>query len=83
MDQLTQIMKVTGVPGHEFIQKLDSLEVGHDITARLCVCHKYAYIVKLFGFFGLVWLFKSVLFAHIFAAFVLACDVSALNNVIN
>lgn len=28
MDQLTQIMKVTGVPGPEFIQKLDSLEVG-------------------------------------------------------
>lgn len=27
MDQLTQIMKVTGVPGPEFIQKLDSLEV--------------------------------------------------------
>ncbi|XP_068187706.1 mitogen-activated protein kinase 13 [Antennarius striatus] len=26
MDQLTQIMKVTGVPGPEFIQKLDSLE---------------------------------------------------------
>uniref|UniRef100_A0A7N8Y1G9 mitogen-activated protein kinase n=1 Tax=Mastacembelus armatus TaxID=205130 RepID=A0A7N8Y1G9_9TELE len=31
MDQLTQIMKVTGVPGPEFIQKLDSPEVG--ITA--------------------------------------------------
>lgn len=28
MDQLTQIMKVTGVPGTEFIQKLDSIEVG-------------------------------------------------------
>uniref|UniRef100_A0A8C5H645 mitogen-activated protein kinase n=1 Tax=Gouania willdenowi TaxID=441366 RepID=A0A8C5H645_GOUWI len=28
MDQLTQIMKVTGVPGPEFIQKLDSPEVG-------------------------------------------------------
>ena len=27
MDQLTQIMKVTGVPGKEFIQKLDSPEV--------------------------------------------------------
>lgn len=27
MDQLTQIMKVTGVPGPEFIQKLDSIEV--------------------------------------------------------
>lgn len=28
MDQLTQIMKVTGVPGPEFVQKLDSPEVG-------------------------------------------------------
>lgn len=27
MDQLTQIMKVTGVPGPEFIQKLDTPEV--------------------------------------------------------
>lgn len=27
MDQLTQIMKVTGVPGPDFIKKLDSQEV--------------------------------------------------------
>lgn len=38
MDQLTQIMKVTGVPGPEFIQKLDTPEVGRTV----CVCHKYA-----------------------------------------
>lgn len=35
MDQLTQIMKVTGVPGPEFIQKLDSPEVGQ-ITIGVC-----------------------------------------------
>lgn len=29
MDQLTQIMKVTGIPGPEFIQKLDSIEVQY------------------------------------------------------
>lgn len=29
MDQLTQILKVTGVPGPEFVQKLDSPEVEH------------------------------------------------------
>uniref|UniRef100_A0A7N6ATH5 mitogen-activated protein kinase n=1 Tax=Anabas testudineus TaxID=64144 RepID=A0A7N6ATH5_ANATE len=34
MDQLTQIMKVTGVPGPEFIQKLDSLEVGLIVLYR-------------------------------------------------
>uniref|UniRef100_A0A8D3BLU9 mitogen-activated protein kinase n=1 Tax=Scophthalmus maximus TaxID=52904 RepID=A0A8D3BLU9_SCOMX len=31
MDQLTQIMKVTGVPGPEFVQKLDSPEVGQNL----------------------------------------------------
>jgi len=29
MDQLTQIMKVTGTPGPEFIEKLESPEVRH------------------------------------------------------
>uniref|UniRef100_A0A8C4H6Y4 mitogen-activated protein kinase n=1 Tax=Dicentrarchus labrax TaxID=13489 RepID=A0A8C4H6Y4_DICLA len=33
MDQLTQILKVTGVPGPEFIQKLDSLEAKNYIKA--------------------------------------------------
>uniref|UniRef100_A0A3Q3FFW0 mitogen-activated protein kinase n=1 Tax=Labrus bergylta TaxID=56723 RepID=A0A3Q3FFW0_9LABR len=33
MDQLTQIMKVTGVPGSEFIQKLDSPEAKTYIKA--------------------------------------------------
>uniref|UniRef100_A0A8C2XPR9 mitogen-activated protein kinase n=1 Tax=Cyclopterus lumpus TaxID=8103 RepID=A0A8C2XPR9_CYCLU len=33
MDQLTQIMKVTGVPGAEFIQKLDSQEAKNYIKA--------------------------------------------------
>uniref|UniRef100_A0AAX7VDZ6 mitogen-activated protein kinase n=1 Tax=Astatotilapia calliptera TaxID=8154 RepID=A0AAX7VDZ6_ASTCA len=37
MDQLTQIMKVTGVPGPEFIQKLDTPEVGRTvINMQLC-----------------------------------------------
>lgn len=35
MDQLTQIMKVTGVPGPEFIQKLDSIEVKLSFTAGI------------------------------------------------
>uniref|UniRef100_A0A7N8WP26 mitogen-activated protein kinase n=1 Tax=Mastacembelus armatus TaxID=205130 RepID=A0A7N8WP26_9TELE len=33
MDQLTQIMKVTGVPGPEFIQKLDSPEARNYVKA--------------------------------------------------
>ncbi|KAG7226874.1 hypothetical protein INR49_022169 [Caranx melampygus] len=33
MDQLTQIMKVTGVPGPEFIQKLDSPEAKNYVKA--------------------------------------------------
>uniref|UniRef100_A0A8C5NAA6 mitogen-activated protein kinase n=1 Tax=Gouania willdenowi TaxID=441366 RepID=A0A8C5NAA6_GOUWI len=40
MDQLTQIMKVTGVPGPEFIQKLDSPEVGErsiDLLEKMLV----------------------------------------------
>lgn len=36
MDQLTQIMKVTGVPGTEFIQKLDSVEVCQTVII-LCI----------------------------------------------
>lgn len=37
MDQLTQIMKVTGVPGPEFIQKLDSVEVCLTVATKFCV----------------------------------------------
>lgn len=40
MDQLTQIMKVNGVPGPEFIQKLDSPEVGtwiHKVSTESCL----------------------------------------------
>lgn len=37
MDQLTQIMKVTGVPGPEFIQKLDSVEVCLTVAPEFCV----------------------------------------------
>uniref|UniRef100_A0A8D3A4X2 mitogen-activated protein kinase n=1 Tax=Scophthalmus maximus TaxID=52904 RepID=A0A8D3A4X2_SCOMX len=33
MDQLTQIMKVTGVPGPEFVQKLDSPEARNYVKA--------------------------------------------------
>ncbi|CAG01722.1 unnamed protein product, partial [Tetraodon nigroviridis] len=33
MDQLTQIMKVTGVPGPEFVQKLDSIEAKNYVKA--------------------------------------------------
>lgn len=37
MDQLTQIMKVTGVPGPEFIQKLDSAEVCLSVATKFCI----------------------------------------------
>lgn len=37
MDQLTQIMKVTGVPGPEFIQKLDSVEVCLTVATKSCL----------------------------------------------
>lgn len=34
MDQLTQIMKVTGTPGSEFIGKLESPEVTAQINRK-------------------------------------------------
>lgn len=36
MDQLTQILKVTGVPGPEFVQKLDSPEVEQTPVISCC-----------------------------------------------
>lgn len=35
MDQLVQIMKVTGTPGPEFIEKLESQEVREFVQATL------------------------------------------------
>lgn len=44
MDQLTQIMKVTGVPGPEFVQKLDSPEVGHvTVCVLLLINTRFVY----------------------------------------
>uniref|UniRef100_A0A3Q4BJ58 mitogen-activated protein kinase n=1 Tax=Mola mola TaxID=94237 RepID=A0A3Q4BJ58_MOLML len=55
MDQLTQIMRVVGVPGTEFIQKLDSIDLlekmlvldgDERLTAELALEHPYFDILR-------------------------------------
>ena len=54
MDQLTQIMKVTGVPGPEFVQKLDTQEVGHNTVCRKCTCASQNYSLTEVAFKSLI-----------------------------
>uniref|UniRef100_A0A672JGA6 mitogen-activated protein kinase n=1 Tax=Salarias fasciatus TaxID=181472 RepID=A0A672JGA6_SALFA len=49
MDQLTQIMKVTGVPGPEFVQKLDSPEVSSYAALTFYLFQIYTTSTKYFS----------------------------------
>lgn len=54
MDQLTQIMKVTGVPGPEFVQKLDTQEVGRNTVCRKYTCISQNYSLTEVAFKSLI-----------------------------
>lgn len=42
LDQLTEIMKITGTPTQEFISKLQSQDVSHTRSRRNALTHAHA-----------------------------------------